>query len=216
MLLGRLDDGHHLFEGATGDTNIFSEFVPGPPTINIREIFPQVRSHPLSGLGFLPEYRLKGSGNGDHFRGAKVLPKDVLRDFTANDLVQVENGHGHPGPAQQLKGSQPPLPRNEFPVRPNDNRMQKPDFLNASGEGTKVAEVLAVASANPNGGNWNGLGGHVSPPEHREGDGRCLDLQSPDLYPAALQDWKESKMTTIAPRGQSSSALLEDGGGFKS
>ena len=99
MLLGRLDDGHHLFEGATGNTNIFSEFVPGPATINIREIFPQVRSHPLSGLGFPPEYRLKGSGNGDHFRGAKVLAKDVLRDFTANDLVQVENGHGHLAPA---------------------------------------------------------------------------------------------------------------------
>jgi hypothetical protein len=103
MLLGRLDDGHHLFEGATGDTNIFSEFVPRPATINIREIFPQVRSHPLSGLGFPSEYRLKGSGDGDHFRGAKVLAKDVLRELSPDDLVQVENGHGHLLPTEQLQ-----------------------------------------------------------------------------------------------------------------
>jgi hypothetical protein len=105
MLLGRLDDGHHLFEGATGNTNIFSEFVPGSATVNIREIFPQVRSHPLSGLGFPLQYRLKGSGDGNHFRGAKVLAKDVLRELSPDDLVQVENDYGHVLPAQQLKGS---------------------------------------------------------------------------------------------------------------
>jgi len=137
------------------NTNIFPEFVPGPATINIREIFPQVRPGSLSGLGFPSEYRLKGLGDGDHFRGAKVLAKDVLRDFTANDLIQVENGYGHLGPAQQLKGSQPPLPRNELPVGPNDNWMQKPDFLNASGQGTNVAEVLAMSFPDPNGGKWN-------------------------------------------------------------
>jgi hypothetical protein len=33
--------------------------------------------------------------------------------------------------------------------------MEKSDFLNTPGEGPDVTEVLAVESANPNGGNWN-------------------------------------------------------------
>jgi hypothetical protein len=38
----------------------------------------------------------------------------------------------------------------------------------------------------PNGGKWNGLGGHVSPAGHREGDGRWLDLQSPKPQPGCI------------------------------
>jgi hypothetical protein len=40
--------------------------------------------------------------------------------------------------------------------------MQKPDFGNAASEGSDVTEVLAMSSANPNGGYWNGFV-HVVP-----------------------------------------------------
>jgi hypothetical protein len=43
--------------------------------------------------------------------------------------------------------------------------MQKPDFLNASGGGTNIAEIFAMTLPNPNGGNWNGLAWHASPGE---------------------------------------------------
>jgi hypothetical protein len=38
--------------------------------------------------------------------------------------------------------------------------MQKPDFLNIAGEGPNIAEIFAMTLPDPNGGNWNGLGGH--------------------------------------------------------
>jgi hypothetical protein len=80
----------------------------------------------------------------------KVFAVGVLGKFAAHNLGEVNHRHRDHFPAECLTGLQPPFARDQLAARREHNRMQKPDFPNAAGQGVNVAQLAPVATAHDN------------------------------------------------------------------
>ena len=102
--------------------------------------------------------RLPRIGDVGVFGRGERLAEEVLRVFTAHDLLEIENRHGNPFAAELAPGVQAALAGDQFPGRCHDDRMQQPDIGDVLCQGVDVTQFAAMAVPT-----WISATGSVAP-----------------------------------------------------